>query len=57
MNLRIPITMLLTAALALPAELPVKQVVLYKHGVGYFERSGQSGRGRIRAPGVSTPRR
>jgi hypothetical protein len=22
------------------AELPVKQVVLYKHGVGYFERSG-----------------
>ena len=23
------------------ADLPVKQVVLYKHGVGYFERSGQ----------------
>jgi hypothetical protein len=22
------------------AELPVKQVILYKHGVGYFERSG-----------------
>ena len=41
MKLRIPITFLLTAALALPAELPVKQVVLYKHGVGYFERSGR----------------
>ncbi|MBI4458716.1 MAG: hypothetical protein HY648_01490, partial [Acidobacteria bacterium] len=23
------------------AELPVRQVVLYKHGVGYFQRSGQ----------------
>jgi hypothetical protein len=26
---------------AVAADLPVKQVVLYKHGVGYFERSGQ----------------
>jgi hypothetical protein len=26
---------------ALGADLPIKQVVLYKHGVGYFERSGQ----------------
>ena len=26
---------------ALAAELPVRQVVLYKHGVGYFERSGE----------------
>ena len=25
---------------AMAAELPVRQVVLYKHGVGYFERSG-----------------
>lgn len=25
------------------ADLPIKQVVLYKHGVGYFERSGQLG--------------
>src|ERR1700750_1622342 len=36
---------LLFAILALSAliaaDLPVKQVVLYKHGVGYFERSGQ----------------
>src|SRR5579862_1975393 len=23
------------------ADLPVRQVILYKHGVGYFERSGQ----------------
>ncbi len=30
--------MLLSAASA--ADLPVKQVVLYKHGVGFFERSG-----------------
>jgi hypothetical protein len=27
------------------AELPVRQVVLYKHGVGYFERSGTLGPG------------
>lgn len=32
---------LLTASLLLQsAELPVKQVTLYKHGVGYFERAG-----------------
>ena len=30
---------LLSAAMA--AELPVREVTLYKHGVGYFERSGQ----------------
>ncbi len=28
-------------ALAQAAELPVRQVVLYKHGVGYFARSGK----------------
>ena len=33
------------AALAAAADLPVKQVVLYKHGVGYFERSGTLGPG------------
>ncbi len=27
------------------AELPVRRVVLYKHGVGYFERSGELGPG------------
>src|SRR5437588_8755787 len=31
----------ITAAAAFGADLPVKQVVLYKHGVGYFERSGE----------------
>jgi hypothetical protein len=32
---------LITASqLAFAADLPVKQVVLYKHGVGFFERSG-----------------
>ncbi len=30
----------LMAAEVMAAELPVKRVVLYKHGVGYFERSG-----------------
>ncbi len=33
---------LLTAALAGPAaELPVRKVVLYKHGIGFFERAGR----------------
>jgi hypothetical protein len=31
---------LLSASVALAADLPVKQVVLYKHGVGFFERAG-----------------
>src|ERR1700736_2257863 len=35
----------ITAAAAFGAGLPVKQVVLYKHGVGYFERSGELGAG------------
>jgi uncharacterized lipoprotein YehR (DUF1307 family) len=41
-------TLLSCAILALTAaaaELPVRQVILYKHGVGYFERSGQLGPG------------
>src|SRR5690349_735449 len=32
---------LLVNAMAAAADLPVRQVILYKHGVGYFERSGQ----------------
>jgi hypothetical protein len=32
-------------AAALAADLPVKQVVLYKHGVGFFERAGTLGPG------------
>jgi chaperonin cofactor prefoldin len=31
----------LAGALAQPGELPVRHVVLYKHGVGFFERSGK----------------
>jgi hypothetical protein len=41
MNLRITLSLILSAAAALAADLPVKQVVLYKHGVGFFERSGK----------------
>src|SRR6266568_7544048 len=36
---------LFASALAVAAELPVRTVVLYKHGVGYFERAGQLGAG------------
>ena len=35
-------SMMVAAALN-AAELPVRQVVLYKHGIGYFRRSGQLG--------------
>ena len=42
---RVLVSLLLSAALLWPAELPVKQVVLYKHGVGFFERSGRLGAG------------
>jgi chaperonin cofactor prefoldin len=45
MTLRMVTCLLLSGTLALPAELPVKQVVLYKHGVGFFERSGHLGAG------------
>jgi hypothetical protein len=31
---------ILSCCVAAAAELPVKTVILYKHGVGYFERSG-----------------
>jgi hypothetical protein len=42
----VPLLLLLSAAVVLSfctvpvqaADLPVKQVVLYKHGVGFFER-------------------
>src|SRR3954471_17838365 len=39
------VTFFLSAMLAMPAELPVREVVLYKHGVGFFERSGRLGAG------------
>jgi hypothetical protein len=39
------VAVILCASLAPAAELPVRTVVLYKHGVGYFERSGTLGPG------------
>jgi hypothetical protein len=42
---RIFVLPLTIVALAAAAELPVKQVVLYKHGVGFFERAGRLGPG------------
>jgi hypothetical protein len=42
---RLPLSLFLTAVLAQSADLPVRQVVLYKHGVGFFERSGKLGPG------------
>ena len=42
------VSILLCAALpqpAFPAELPVRTVILYKHGVGFFEREGTLGSG------------
>jgi hypothetical protein len=38
---RIVLAAVVTALLLPAAELPVREVVLYKHGVGYFERSGR----------------
>jgi hypothetical protein len=40
MNCRIVVALMLSAAVVSAAELPVRTVVLYKHGVGYFERAG-----------------
>ncbi len=34
------VSVLLVASLSYSADLPVKHIVLYKHGVGYFEREG-----------------
>lgn len=45
MKYRSFIAVMLCAAIAPAAELPVRTVVLYKHGVGYFERSGSLGPG------------
>ncbi len=40
MNNRSLVALVLCVVMAPAAELPVRTVVLYKHGVGYFERSG-----------------
>ena len=39
------VALILCGTLVQAAELPVRTVVLYKHGVGYFERSGAMGPG------------
>ncbi|MBI1747823.1 MAG: DUF4139 domain-containing protein [Acidobacteria bacterium] len=39
------ILVILVTTLLTAAELPVRKIVLYKHGVGYFERSGRLGPG------------
>jgi hypothetical protein len=39
------VALMLCAILAPAAELPVRTVVLYKHGVGYFQRAGTLGPG------------
>jgi hypothetical protein len=41
MQLRLTSYLLLASALLPAADLPVREVVLYKHGVGFFERSGK----------------
>jgi len=38
---RTAVSLFLSTVLALSAELPVREVVLYKHGVGFFERAGR----------------
>src|SRR5665213_1179645 len=45
MNVPTLLAAVLCASLAFSAELPVRTVVLYKHGVGYFERQGTLGSG------------
>jgi chaperonin cofactor prefoldin len=42
---RIVLILLSSVAAAPAADLPVREVVLYKHGVGFFERSGTIGPG------------
>ncbi len=43
--MRIVVTLALCALVAQAAELPVRQVILYKHGIGFFERAGRLGAG------------
>ena len=43
MTPKLALCLLLTISVAQGAELPIRQVILYKHGIGYFQRSGQLG--------------
>ena len=40
MQIRLITSAAMSVLLAYPAELPIKQIALYKHGVGFFERQG-----------------
>src|ERR1035438_422108 len=42
---RVLVSLFLSTVMAQAADLPVKQVILYKHGIGFFERSGTLGAG------------
>src|SRR5215469_9797980 len=33
--------LLMSSAVAWPAQLPIEEITLYKHGVGFFEREGR----------------
>ena len=37
--LRQSVCLLLLSCLAFPAEIPVRNIILYKHGIAYFERA------------------
>ena len=41
LSMKTIVLLALATAMAWTAELPVREVVLYKHGVGFFERSGR----------------
>src|SRR5580698_8606872 len=36
-----PVSILMTAVVGFGADLPIHEVILYKHGVGFFERAGK----------------
>jgi hypothetical protein len=41
LTMRTTILILTAAAAAFAADLPIREVILYKHGVGFFERAGK----------------
>src|SRR3990172_8526784 len=43
MKPQMALCLLLAASTLQAAELPIRQIILYKHGIGYFQRSGRLG--------------
>jgi hypothetical protein len=41
LTMRKTVFLVMTAAAAFAADLPIREVILYKHGVGFFERAGK----------------